>query len=178
MNSVIDNKLFALITKSENFEFAYDISERFESIKQRLWDEFWNDFQKKLKFEHDDFNIETISDWEFIFYQRKWKIFKFYFNLRGNSMEYGVGTNRKEYKNLFTLINNDFQEILSDLKVENKNNELWYFTKCDDNVTKLQGLKKILPENKAKIISEYYDLFRGLFDEINDIIQKYEEKEK
>lgn len=178
MNSVIDNKLFDLITKIENFEFAYDISERFESIKQKLWDEFWNDLQSKLKNEHDDFTIEKISDWEFIFFQRKWKIFKFYFNLDSDYMQFGIGSNNVNYKKLFPNINEKFQEILAAYENEITENELWYYLKCDDDVTKLQGLQRILPANREKIISEYYGLFKVMLDDIYETVKNFEEKSK
>jgi len=178
MNSVIDNKLFDLITKVENFEFAYDINERFESIKERLWEDFWNDLQKKLKSEHDDFMIEKTSDWEFIFVQRKWKVFKFYFNLHSDYMEFGVGSNNADYKSLFPKISESFQDLLPDYENEINKDELWYFMDCDDDVTKLQGLKRLLPDNREKIITEYYSLFKRLLDEIQETIIKFEEKAK
>ena len=178
MNSVIDNKLFDLITRDENFEFAYDIRERFDSIKDKLWVDFWNDLQTKLKSEHGDFNIEEISKYEFIFFQRKWKIFRFYFNLHSNCMEFGIGSNNVDYKNLFPEINESFQELRPDFEIFKENNELWYFMQCDDDVTKLQGLKRILPNNREKIISEYFDLFNKLLDDIQETIMKFEEKAK
>jgi len=176
MNTVIDNKLFDLITKEENFEFAFDINERFVSIKKRLLADFWYDFKAKLKIEHSDFIIENTSDWEFIFFERKWKIFKFYFNLHSNSMEFGVGSGNPDYINLFPQINERFQELLSDYENVINNNELWYFMSCDDDVTNLQGLKRILPSNRETIIMEYYELFKSLLVNIQEFITEFEDK--
>ena len=36
MASEIDDKKYELITRTENFDFAYDIVENFQSIKERL----------------------------------------------------------------------------------------------------------------------------------------------
>lgn len=177
MASIIDNKLFELITKSENFEFAYDISERFENVKEQLRNEFWKGFQKKLKTEHPDFIIEEINNWYFHFRNRKWSILSFYFSIYDvENMNYGIGSTNKRIKSKCPELVDDLKNKLLDFEVESEYDGYWFCSYCSDNIKSLQGLKRILPDNRDKIITEYYNNFKKLLDDLNETILKYEDK--
>jgi hypothetical protein len=178
MDSIIDNKFFDLITKDENFEFAYDINERFENIRQKLWIDFFDDLRKKLKLEHNDFIIEKTDDWEFVLSYRKWNVFKFYYNFKDDHIKIGILSNYIKNKKLFSEIDMCFREIMPDFSVEINTEEFRYFIICDEDLSTLHGLKRILPENREKIISEYYLKFKRLLEDIQESIIKFEESAK
>jgi len=179
MASIIDDKLFELVTKSENFEFAYDISERFESIKEHLRIEFWKEFQKKLKTEHPDFVIEEINSLYFHFKNRRWSILTFYFSISEvDTMNYGIGSTNKRIKSKFPELIDDLQNKLFDFEIESEYDGYWFYASCSDNLKSLQGLKRILPDNRDKIIAEYYNIFKKLLDDIKETILRFEESIK
>lgn len=177
----INDKIYNLITDIKNFELAFDINERFEEILNRIWKDFITSLQEALKIECKDFKTERTQELEFVLYSKKWEIFKFYFNLHDTDfLEYGIGTNNSKYKKSFSKIKKILQgqEVLSDFEFSQDKDEIWFSRMFDENLSKLSGLEKILPDTKPMLISEYTQTFANLVSLLNDKIIEVEKELK
>jgi len=174
MTSLIDDKLYDLITKTENFEFAFDIRDRFDTVIGRIYKEFWELLQKFLIDENKNYDIKNTSQWEFIFKQKNWKHFTFYFEWKDDdNFNFGFG--------FYNTIKTKFKEInskLEDFEFEQDENGLWFQTTFEENFTKLSGLKKILPETRNEIFVKLNSEINEFYKKLEDIIIEYENNKK
>lgn len=177
MTSIIDDKIYELITKSENFEFAYDIRQRFDEIQNRIWIEFWADFQYNLKNEYCNFYIKEVAEneWAFDFYDKKWKKARFYFNIDDNYLQYGIELDFVGNKKQFQQIRGFLSEIFINEEISEKNDKIWYYNNCDEKFETAHNLKMILPENRSKIISDYVSVFVRFAEKVIIEINNFEE---
>ncbi len=181
MNSIIDNKIFDLITKSENFEIAFDINERYADIVYRLDQEFWNLLLKKVK---SNFKINVLSDtdrlWEFEVIPKGWEKFVMFFRWddKEDKVYYGVGTDKLKTKKQQDMIHENLEELLVDFEVIKGNFEIWFKYPYGDDFEKLSGLKKILPETREKTVDRYYLIFTTFLEMLSKKIIQTESKLK
>jgi|AntAceMinimDraft_15_1070371.scaffolds.fasta_scaffold08896_2 hypothetical protein len=172
MESIIDDKIYELSTKEENFELVYDINQRFESIKERLRKEFWASLLIYLKNNSTNLIIRNEDDWLISLQDKKWNLFKI--NIEwGNDyvMNYGLYIEELKYKKQTRqvykyLVKLDFltdfnQDIYEDA------DGLCFYKYFSHDFTKLYSLKKLLPENRT-------DLFKELSQSLNELHKQIE----
>ncbi len=174
MTSEIEEKIYDLVTKNENFEFAFDIHSRFESIKERLIQEFWDlliiSFKKKFpnyKFsneENNDFNcdvsIKTIPN------------FTFYFLLDDNVYEYGFVFQHNGTKKQKNEAQDKFENILEECILDFDDKSSLFYENGKEEFNNLFSLKKILPENKALLIEKYINDFEKMTQSVQKLIEQ------
>lgn len=175
MTSIIDDKLYELITKNENFEFAYDISQRFAEIETRLWKEFWANFKNKLNGLNSNFQFNDFES-GFDFYIKKWKKSRYYLAINeSNRMEFGVEIDFTGSKKQFQEIRNFLsEEFENDEYIDNKANTLIYYINFNENFELIHNLKKILPENRDKLIEESVLIIERVVERIINEIDAFE----
>jgi hypothetical protein len=176
MNTLIDDKLYELVTKIENFEVAYDISQRIKFYEDRLREEFLKELLKKIKNEHQELESTEIIENKFFINRRDWNTLEFCCEIDSNKFYISIGQFKKVKSS--TTRSAIIKKILDSYNLEHYINENepehWLFTSSDHDFSKLEGLKVILPDNRDKIISEYYELFKKMYDIVLKVANEYE----
>ena len=177
MVSIIDNKMYDLITKSENFDFAWDINERFISVKERLVEEFWNEIIAYFKSNLEGFKIENEEEQYVEFKSKSYNKLSFYLQICENQIIYGLliyhnGTKKKKSE-IESYFSDKFESYIP---YDNEKYFDFYETQTE-NLTTLDGLKKILPENRDKLIEMYFQDFKEMLTSKQILFEEFEKSE-
>lgn len=166
MASIIDDKIYNLISKSENFDFAHDIYERFDSIKERIIQEFWNNLILKLAAELRDIKFTERNDQPFHFDLSIKSIngIKLFVGIYDNQFQYGISITHKGSKKNIQELEEYFQDAFDQYEYDDKIKTSWFFEVGEEDFNTLSGLKKILPENRDVLIQKYLNDFNKMFD--------------
>ena len=175
MESIIDNKMYDLITKCENFDFAWDINERFVTVKERLVEDFWNEIVLYFKRNLEDFKFFN-EDIQYIeFKSKQYDKLIFFLQVSDGDTSYGYIINHNGTKKKKSEIISYFCDIL--LKDDSNDNSLFFIETKDENLTTLNGLKKILPEKRDKLIELYFQDFKEMLTSMQIIFEEFEKND-
>jgi hypothetical protein len=162
MESIIDNKMYELITKSENFDFAWDINERFVTVKERLVEDFWNEIVLYFKRNLEDFKFIN-EERHYIELKSKLHIkLEFILQIHENQIVYGLTTKHNGTKKKKSEIESLFSDEFEDYTECDEGKSFYFYETEDENLTTLDGLKKILPEKRDKLIEMYFQDFKEM----------------
>ena len=171
------NEIYTFITKEDNFEFAYEISEKFSEITEKLRNEFWKkiilycentlDHTFKLSIDESEELIKiTSTSWNFSLIIEGWNYMEEIF------LEIMIDTqNRKKRKELEAIfIDEEFLNSLGFEESEEKSDkeaEMILIKELDSS----HMLKKIIPSKRdflvekiAKIILEKIAILKTKFE--------------
>lgn len=176
MASIIDDKMYNLISKSENFDFAFDLYERFDSIKERIIQEFWNNFISKLAAERRDFKFTDRNDQPFHYDLsiKSIKGIKLFVGIYDNQFQYGISITHKGSKKRIQELMIYFQDAFDEYDYEDKIKTSWFFEVGEEDFNTLSGLKKILPENREVLIQKYLNDFNKMMDLKHKLFTEFE----
>lgn len=180
MASVIEDKTYELITKTENFDFAYDIYERFDSITERLIIEFWNLLILKLKKELPDYKFtdRNSPNPHFDITIKPLTKIMFYVGIYDSQFQYGISITHNGTKKKIQELEDKFKDVFEEYEYNEKNKVSWFFENGEESFSTLFGLKKILPENRSILIDKYINDFKVMLESKRIEFTKYEENIK
>jgi hypothetical protein len=166
MASVIEDKLFELVTKSENFDFSYDIYERFDSIKERMVLDFWNLLILKLKKEFQDLKLldRSGSNFHLDISHKSLKITTFYIGIYELQFQFGISITHNGTKKKVQELEDRFRDLFLEYEYNEKEKISWFFESEEEDFSTLFGLKKILPENREILLDNYFSDFKVMID--------------
>lgn len=176
MRSAIDDKMYELIIKPENFKFAYDINERFDSIKERVIQEFWELLILRLKKEFPEFSFKykqgynqylEISDTSF-------RDFTPFVEIAQEQFHYGVSFYYNGTQKKMRELEREFGSLFLENDYNLKGKIAWFFNYSNEHFDTLSGLNKILPENKDLLIDQYIREFKTMVQSIEKTIAERE----
>lgn len=171
MNSIIDDKIFELSTKKENFELVYDINQSYDTMIERLKNEFW----QKL-FHHLETNIANLvvkfhdeDFWTILLKDKSWNYLRLYIEWADDDkIYYGIYTEGLRYKKVNLVKQNLADlEMLTDFKPEITEDSVCYYSKYNYDFTKLSGLKRLLPETRIELFNEFSKSLENLYEKMN-----------
>jgi hypothetical protein len=171
MTTIIEDKIYELVTKKENFEFALDIHTHFDSIKERLIEEFWDLLILNFKTINSNFLITTTVINYFEISIKNIPNILFYFNIDGNKFQYGFGVIHKGTKKTIEEINYKFEGILDLTEFEKEEKTSWFYVEVEEKFNELFGLKKILPENRNILIDKYIQDFDKMVQSVQKTME-------
>lgn len=174
MTSEIEEKIYDLVTKNENFEFAFDIHSRFESIKERMIQEFWDllIISFKKKFPNYKFSNEENNDFNFEIFISSIKNTSFYINFEEETYQYGFGILHNGTKKNIKEIEEKFINVLNEYSYEPENKTSWFYENNEEEFESSFGLKKILPKNRTLLIEKYIKDFEKMIESVQVTILK------
>lgn len=177
MVSIIENKMYDLITKSENFDFAWDINERFISVKERLVEDFWNEIIAYFKSNLDGFKMENEEEQYVEFTSKSYIKLTFILQIHENQIVYGISINHNGTKRKKSEIESFFCDEF-DSCTDGDNDKYFYFYETQtEDLTSLDGLKKILPEKRGKLIEMYFQDFKEMLTSKQILFEEFEKSE-
>jgi hypothetical protein len=180
MATQIEDKTFELITKNENFEFAFDLHSRFDSIKERLIQDFWVQLVLKFKKEFHEFKFtdrQGVDQHAFMAIKTFRKV-QFYIEINETCFEYGIAISHNGTKRKIAELEERFIELFDDNGNDDDENTYYFYENGEEDFTKLFGLKKILPENRSSLIDKYILDFKKLYDSKQNDLIEFEETTK
>jgi len=182
--SAYDNKLYAFLTKKENFEPYSEMVNHFETIKYRLLTEFWGEVYKGLRApgRWKIFKDDIIPDrWAKVgFYQEQYStpegdIMAIAFEHLDRDVLYGLWFARDILDSPF-----DFKAVCEYVKQQLKDwtagSGGWYYAArrdTGDDFSKPEHLLRILPENRSTVVKEYAGYLNTALIELEAISRKY-----
>lgn len=167
--SVYDDEIFNYLTKKENFYSAYEITQLFPQVRNKLVEEFWKKVTERIANELDknskDKWVVELSEDVFETYS---SLFLYFSDSIGVAFEklhgqpyYGVWID-SDNKKLDREKINKYASGLELLEGMNKNSDYWLgWSLCGANFNTIETLKRILPENSDEYAEE---LAKLLFD--------------
>jgi hypothetical protein len=177
MASVIDNKKFELITRTENFDFAFDIYENFEMIKERLVLEFWDLLLIRFKSEITNSKVTERqgTDHAVDLTYKSLSNVTFYLGIYDSQFQYGIWFAHNGTKKKVQELEDLFKDRFEFYEYNEKEKLSWFFESEDEDFDSLHGLKKLLPEHRNGLIDKYFEDFTKMYDsQIKAIIDYYE----
>lgn len=146
MRSIIDDKMYELITKEENFQFAYDVNGRFDSIKERVIQEFWEALYLKIREEYPEgefikfdlyeqalgFSIKSNRDLFFILGIENYKLY------------YGISVSHKGTKKKMQEINDQFNDLFEYYEYDEDYKLFDFYDWAVEDFDSYSGLNKLL----------------------------------
>jgi hypothetical protein len=178
MASEIDDKKFELITRTENFDFAYDIVENFQSIKERLVHEFWDLLLKRFRNENPDCKIDDSLEQQVDIKYKAFNDVTYYFSIIDDHFEYGIyfanNGSKKKIQELESFFKESFNEDMND-----EEQKLSFFYDIEDeDLDSLYGLKKLLPANRDQLIEKYIKDYQKKYKAIFKLLSNYYNRRK
>ena len=180
MASEIDDKKFELITRTENFDFAYDIFENFQSIKERLVNEFWDLLLKRFKKVISNCKITDRSDTKLavdVTY-KSLKNVNFYIGIYSDQLQYGIWFKNKGSKKNIHELELFFKDSFDEYDPDEKKKNSYFFEVEDENLDSLYGLKKLLPANRDQLIEKYIKDYQKKYKAIFKLLSNYSNRRK
>jgi len=173
MVSIIDDKKYQLITKSENFEFAYDLYNNFDSIKSRLIQEFWD--KLSIMINKNLQNSDITEEGQCITFNTSslGKIIYYYW-ISQNRFEYGIEFNHNGTKKTVMNIEDNFIDLFEHKYDNQKEKAYSLFHRQNEDFSKLSGLVKILPENRNELIEKYATDFKDMKNKLDNMLIEFE----
>lgn len=158
MESIIDDKIYNLSVQKENFELIFDINQRYNSLIERLFLEFWSNLFLHLK--SKDKNLQNIvnKDWIITIKPKGWDFFKIHIEWPSDEhINYGIFSEQIKFRSI-NKINADFENIyyLNTFEYDDSGKQICFYKELNDNFTKLSGIVKMLPENRSELYDEIY----------------------
>lgn len=158
------NEIYKFIIQEDNFEFAYEIAEKFPDIKDKLRNDFWQeviihcqkklDSSFKLTIDHNEELIEIKSmSWDFSLIIQDWSYIEEVY------LEVQIDTkSRKKRKELEAIfIDEEFLNILNFEESEEKSD-----TEAGVILIKelehLHMLKELIPSKRAPLVNKISDI--------------------
>jgi len=180
MASIIEDKTYELITKVENFDFAFDLYSRFDSIKERLIQDFWLRLVLKFKNEYKEFNFKERPGVEQHAYMTLKSLSKvqFYIGIYDSEFQIGIAINHNGTKKKIQELEDRFNDLFEEKWNDEKGKVIWFFECKEEDFSTLFGLKKILPENRDNLIDKYLLDFKILFESKQNELTEFEENIK
>lgn len=164
MTSKIKDKIYQLITQADNFEFAYDLNSNFDSIKERIIDEFWEDVISSLKDRYSELIIKEESE-EIKLSSKKFKGISFFLGLYDyEDFQQGLCVEYNGTKKMQKIIEDEFIDLFDDDMLDGKDSVFWFYETKNENFQELASLKKILPENRKTLIDKYISDFDRMYN--------------
>ena len=180
MNSIIDNKIFELSTKKENFELVYDINQSYNTIIERLKKEFRQELFYYLKTNISNLIVTFHENDGYISLQDKsWDYFKLYIEWADDGkIDYGIYTDGLKYKKNIELVFQNLREseMFTDFDAKTYEDMVCYYTKYNYDFTKLSGLKRLLPETRIELFHEFTKSLEKLYERMNPELLEIEKK--
>jgi len=174
MNTTIDDKIYELATKPENFEFAWDINEKFDDIKERLQHDFLQLLYKKSK-SIDECLFIRGEKWMFIIKHPNDSIIHSFFSFKGdNWIKIGIGIDSSNTDNVKAKFYEHFSDLFNKLgynQIKVANMDCFQYGIIDIN--NLSNFKKILSNNREKTAEEFIDLYKVHYDELAPLILNF-----
>lgn len=187
--------LFEFATKLENFESIYILSEAIPNIKKQLINDFWYELKNKIdtrlskeskkykgwksKMSENAFEYHSYlgvgSDLYFSIQKGEFTSM-ITFEMLSTRSDIGVWFNKDIPK-----MNRNYKMALNDVKPLIKrgyfigtNDETYpAYKKMEEDFTTLEGLIKLLPENRDSLVKTYLEEFFTVFDDLIGLIKKY-----
>ena len=176
MTTAIEDKMYELITKDENFNFAYDLSEHFESIKERLIKEFWDTLVLKFRKELLDYKVKEDNAYEthLDISSKSFTKVSFYVGVYESKLEYGISISHNGTKKKFRELEDIFSDIFEGYDPEVHNKVSWFFEYGEEEFDSLFVLKKLLPENRDELINKYIHDFKKMIESKHEVFLEFE----
>ncbi|MCT4589102.1 MAG: hypothetical protein N4A71_14870 [Carboxylicivirga sp.] len=177
MTKSLDDQKFELITQKGNFEFAFDIYETFESIIDRLEDDFWKNLNVELNKKFIDYSISQDVDDESVtlIKHKSFRDVAFFIQLHDNQFIYGFYIPCKQ--NQLKKIGNEYKPEFEDLWLDSEKKIAWFWDGEPFDTSKLSLLKKILP-NEDKLLKSYLRIVDEMIQHKTSILLEYEKNLK
>jgi hypothetical protein len=179
MESIIDDKIYELSTKEENFELVYDINQRYESIIERLSEEFWASLLIYLKNNSANLVIRNEGEWLISLQDKKWNLFKIYIEWKDDDIiNYGLYIEELKYKKQIRQVYEYLTKLdfLTDFNPDVTDDGVCFDKEFSYDFTKLYGLKKLLPENRTDLFKEFSQSLNELHKQIETNLFEIEER--
>ena len=177
--SIYEDEMFKYMTKKENFEVAFEISELFPQVKNKLIEEFWKKVNSNLIKMTDsldwkiDLDEEIFSTYSSLYVGRdKWKesFYTCYEKLH-EGVYYGLWFDCDDS----TLDANKIRKYSERIEClqETKKSKHWLgYRLIGENFNSIKTLKKILPDSREDFSNELADFLYRFTEEIKPDIEK------
>ena len=184
-----EDELYKFITEPKNFEFAYEIKDKYGDIEERLKKEFWNKVKSYCDTEcPKSLSLKTNDDFvdgaePHLYYDKdNWEFFGIGLLYLMSEPIYGIYFNKLKNRTENTIIKyaNDLK-ILDDFNIESDEEDryfAWKNTNHDFQNLNLSVLKKILPNKQDEMVKLYGNYLINLAKEIEDTIDEWEKELK
>lgn len=178
MESIIDDKIYELSIKEENFELVYDINQRFESIKDRLYEEFWASLVVYLKNNSTNLVVRNQDDWLILLQDNKWNLSKLYIQWEEDEkIIFGLSIGDLKYKKQIGVVYESLmkKDFLTDFTPDIIDNSVDFYKEFNYDFSKLYGLKKLLPAYRTDLFQEFSNSINELHKQLDLSLIEIEE---
>jgi hypothetical protein len=174
MESIIDEKIYELSVKEDNFDLVFDINQRYDSIIERLQFDFWNELAEYMKIKSQE-KVEREDDWLISLRNQKVKNLKIYVEWQNEeSITYGVLIDNLKNRKQTNLIFNSLTDFLIDFDSKMEGKSVDFFKDFDYDFSKLHGLKKMIPVNRTKLFDDFFETIERLREQIQNHLPELE----
>jgi hypothetical protein len=186
MTTVLEKKIYELVTKSENFEIAFEIHEKFGGVKEQLIEDFWQFLLKRVKNSFEEMIIEynEADDENSIWltpkknYKNRFQSYCIYFE-ESERIEIAIRIIDRLTNGKQKIVLERYDELIKSkdmhsFNIQPDNGNTWFYKDFDEDFKKIHGLRKILPENRNALIDEYIKSMQSFIDETIEEVDEIE----
>lgn len=168
MTSDIEDRMYELITKVENFKFAYDINERFDSIKERIIQEFWETLFLKIKEEFPEGNYTKFDLYEQAmgFSFQSYRDILFITGIENSKLYFGISVSHKGTKKRMQEVKDQFVDLFEIYEYDDEYKSSDFYNWANEDFDSHSGLNKILIDNRDVLIDKYTRDFKVVIKSI------------
>jgi hypothetical protein len=181
--SVFEEEIYQYLTEPQNFTTAWEITQEFKGVQDRVYEEFWGMVLKKLSSLPDGFTVTFPNDTFVHPYSSIW-IFppghQFVgIGVSGFITKVFLGvlihTNHHKAKEAARNYLSAREGLFPNMKPTD-----WWFGRQDTpfNFGQIDDIEKILPANREATAQELVDLLKGFYEEYGEHLAAMEEKAK